>query len=258
MKAFDRLIRLMARLRSPGGCPWDREQTHESIRRYVIEEAFEVAEAIDSGDSDELRLELGDLLLQVVFHARMAEEAGDFDIAGVCDGIVAKMERRHPHVFGTTEVRDAGEVSRNWEEIKAAERGSRASVLDGVPRSLPALQRAERIGEKAAKAGFDWEEPAGVLEKIHEEATELAAARSAGPRDRISAEFGDILFALVSLARKLEIDPEAALAGTVRRFEARFRHAEAAAVEEGQPLRQRDPADLDRLWEAAKRATAEH
>lgn len=254
MEAFDRLVTLMARLRAPDGCPWDREQTHASIRRYVIEEAFEVAEAIDGGDSEELRLELGDLLLQVVFHARMAEETGNFDIQQVCEGIVEKMERRHPHVFGSTTVQDAAEVSLNWEQIKATERGTRASALDGVPRSLPALQRAERIGEKAAKTGFDWSEPAGVLEKIQEEASELVAARASEDRAGIAAEFGDLLFSLVNLARKLAIDPEEALAGTVRRFEARFRHAESTAKETGRSLQDHDPAELDELWAAAKRA----
>ncbi|MFP6663808.1 MAG: nucleoside triphosphate pyrophosphohydrolase [Deltaproteobacteria bacterium] len=254
MDAFERLVDLMQRLRAEDGCPWDREQTHASIRRYVIEEAYEVAEAIDQGDPDELRLELGDLLLQVVFHARMAEEAGEFDIAGVCEGIVAKMERRHPHVFGDTEVADAAEVSLNWEAIKARERGADASALDGVPKSMPALQRAERIGEKAAKSGFDWPNARAVLAKVAEESTELEEAIAAGDRLGRAAEFGDLLFSLVNLARQLEIDPEQALVGTVQRFEARFRHAEAAARGTGRALRSLSEKERDTLWEAAKKA----
>lgn len=254
MDAFERLVDLMERLRADDGCPWDRKQTHTSIRRYVIEEAYEVAEAIDGGDPDELRLELGDLLLQVVFHARIAEEANQFDIVEVCEGIVAKMERRHPHVFGDVEVADADEVSRNWEAIKARERGGESSALDGVPKSMPALQRAERIGEKAAKSGFDWPHARSVLAKVAEESAELEAAVAGGDRNERAAEFGDLLFSLVNLARHLDIDPEQSLAGTVQRFEARFRHAESAARGSGPGLRALSQEERDTLWEAAKKA----
>jgi len=255
MQAFDELVQLLATLRAPGGCPWDQEQTHESIRRYAIEEAFEVAEAIDSGDPDELRLELGDLLLQVVFHSQIATESGSFDIEGVCRGVIDKMERRHPHVFGDVEVTDAGEVSRNWEEIKAAERGTTASVLDGVPRALPALQRAERVSEKAAKGGYDWTEAADVLPKITEEAAELGEALGTGNQEARSAEFGDLLFSLVNFGRKLGIDPEEALARTVGRFEKRFRFAEARARDSGRKLGELSDRERDELWEKAKQAT---
>ena len=253
MQAFDELVGLLATLRAPGGCPWDREQTHESIRRYAIEEAFEVAEAIDSGDADDLRLELGDLLLQVVFHAQIASESGRFDMQGVCQGVIDKMTRRHPHVFGDVDAADAEAVARNWEEIKAAERGESASVLDGVPRALPALQRAERISEKASKGGYDWNAAADVVPKIAEEAAELAEAHDSRDARATAAEFGDLLFSLVNYGRKLGIDPEEALSGTVRRFEDRFRFAEARALESGQKLRDLSSEARDELWEEAKR-----
>jgi MazG family protein len=254
MQSFDELVRTMKRLRAPGGCPWDREQTHASIRKYVIEEAYEVAEAIDREDYEALRSELGDLLLQVVFHAEMAEESGRFDVADVCRAITAKLERRHPHVFGDVAVRDADEVSRNWEEIKARERGPGSSVLDGVPRALPALQRADRLGDKAAGAGFDWRRSQDVLEKIDEERGEVVAAMAGGDPDRLTDEIGDLLFATANLARKLGVDPEVALGRALDRFDRRFRHLEAEAREAGADLRQLDEAELERRWRVAKRA----
>jgi MazG family protein len=254
MQSFDELLETMKRLRAPGGCPWDREQTHASIRKYVIEEAYEVAEAIDRGDFDELRAELGDLLLQVVFHSEMAAEAGRFDVDAVCRGISAKLHRRHPHVFADTTVRDAEEVSRNWEQIKARERGPDASILDGVPRALPALQRAERLGEKAARTGFDWRRAEDVLAKIDEERLEVAAAVDGGDRGRIEEEIGDLLFATANLARKLDIEPERALGRALDRFETRFRHLEEEARREGTELARVDEAGLEARWQAAKRA----
>ena len=200
MESFDELIAIMSRLRGPGGCPWDREQTHRSIRKYVIEEAYEVAEAIDRDDPAELCAELGDLLLQVVFHSEMAREAGRFSVDDVCRGIVDKMRRRHPHVFGDVEVDGAAQVVRNWEEIKKRERGADASAIDGVPRALPALQRAERIGEKASRVGFDWPDVDGVLRKVDEERVELAEAMLSGDRARIADELGDLLLATANLA----------------------------------------------------------
>lgn len=255
MQAFDELVQLLATLRAPGGCPWDREQTHQTIRRYAIEEAFEVAEAIDSGNPEELRLELGDLLLQVVFHAQIGAENGSFDIEGICRGVIDKMERRHPHVFGDVEVADAEDVARNWEEIKAGERGESSSVLDGVPRALPALQRAERISEKAAKGGYDWDDAEAVLPKIAEEAAELSQAIATENPQETSAEFGDLLFSLVNYGRKLGVDPEEALARTVQRFEGRFRFAEASARDAGHKLRDLSADERERLWAAAKQAT---
>jgi MazG family protein len=254
MQSFDELVETMRRLRAPGGCPWDREQTHGSIRKYLIEEAYEVAEAIDRGDFDELRAELGDLLLQVVFHSEMAAEAGRFDVDAVCRGISAKLHRRHPHVFADTTVADADEVSRNWEQIKARERGPDASILDGVPRALPALQRGERLGEKAARTGFDWRRAEDVLAKIDEERREVADAVASGDRGRIEEEIGDLLFAVANLARKLDIEPEQALGRALDRFETRFRHLEAAARNEGADLTRLEETELEARWQAAKRA----
>jgi MazG family protein len=254
MESFEELVRTMKRLRAPGGCPWDREQTHASIRKYVIEEAYEVAEAIDRDDVDGLRAELGDLLLQVVFHSEMAAEAGRFDVADVCREITAKLERRHPHVFGAVTVRDADEVSRNWEEIKARERGPDASVLDGVPRALPALQRADRLGDKAAGVGFDWRRAEDVLDKIDEERAEVAAAIPGGDPRHLEEEIGDLLFATASLARKLGVDPEVALGRALDRFDGRFRHLESEARSAGEDLRVLGDAELERRWQRAKRA----
>lgn len=253
MESFDELIAIMARLRAPGGCPWDREQTHRSIRKYVIEEAYEVAEAIDSDDPSELCAELGDLLLQVVFHAEMAREAGRFSVDDVCRGISEKMRRRHPHVFGDVEVDGAAQVVRNWEEIKKRERGADASAIDGVPRALPALQRAERVGEKASRVGFDWPDVDGVLRKVDEERAELAEAMRSGERARIAAELGDLLLATANLARKLDLEPELALGAALDRFEARFRRVEAAVRNDGHDMHALSAEELDRRWERAKR-----
>jgi MazG family protein len=253
MESFDELLAIMARLRGPGGCPWDREQTHRSIRKYVIEEAYEVAEAIDHDQPAELCAELGDLLLQVVVHAEMAQEAGRFTIDDVCRGIVDKMRRRHPHVFGDVAVDGAADVVRNWEAIKQRERGADASVIDGVPRALPALQRAERIGEKAARVGFDWPDVAGVLRKVDEERAELAEAMQSGDRGRIADELGDLLLATANLARKLDLEPEQALGAAVDRFSDRFRQMESSARRDGEPLQELSADELDRRWERAKR-----
>ena len=254
MEELDRLAAIMARLRAPGGCPWDREQTHESIRRYVIEEAYEVAEAIDHGDPVELCNELGDLLLQVVFHARMAQEAGQFDLADVCRAISAKLERRHPHVFGDVTVTGVADVLSNWEAIKARERGPDSSTLDGVPRALPALQRAARIGDKAAAAGFDWRAPAAVLDKLDEERAEVAEALGTGSSARLEEEIGDLLFAAASFARLSSIDPENALRGAIDRFEERLREMESTVKREGRPLAGCSDTELEDRWQAAKRA----
>lgn len=257
-EAFEDLVRIMHRLRSPGGCPWDREQTHASIKPYTIEEAYEVAEAIDAGDDAELCGELGDLLLQIVFHAEMADERRVFAINDVIAAISEKMVRRHPHVFADVRVSGSDEVLRNWSRIKAAERrgGGDTSALAGVPRAMPALLRAQRLGEKAGHAGFDWSDPRGVLDKLREELGELEAAVAAGDRAAAAAELGDLLYAATSLARHLGVVAEDALNGAADRFTARFHHMEAALAAEQRELHGTHPDELETLWQAAKRALA--
>lgn len=230
--AFARLVEIMARLRAPGGCPWDREQTFASLRRYTLEEAYEVVQAIDDGDWDALPAELGDLLLQIVFLADIAAEDGRFNVADVATAITDKLVRRHPHVFGQVEVADAAEVLRNWEAIKHQERGG-GSVLDDVPRSLPALARAEKLGKRAAQIGFDWDSPAAVLGKVREELAELEAelADGAAAADRLEGELGDLLFAVVNLSRHLKLSAEVAGNRANAKFERRFRAVERAVAE---------------------------
>ncbi len=256
MDALRRLLAIMARLRDPAhGCPWDREQTFASIAPYTIEEAYEVADAIARGDLAGLRDELGDLLFQVVFHARMAEEGGHFGFDDVAAAIAGKMERRHPHVFGEARVATAQEQTLAWEAHKAAERrardpSGRPSHLDGVSLALPALVRALKLQKRAARVGFDWPDVDGVLAKLEEEATELRAARAAGePEDRVEAELGDLLFTCVNLARHLGLDPETALRHANGRFEARFRRLESLLG--GHP-EQASASQLDSAWEQAK------
>lgn len=229
--AFSRLVEIMARLRAPGGCPWDREQTFESLRRYTLEEAYEVVQAIDDRDWEALPDELGDLLLQIVFLSEIAAEEGRFGVADVAGAITEKLVRRHPHVFGQVEVADADEVLRNWEAIKHRERGG-GSVLDDVPRSLPALARAEKLGKRAAQIGFDWDSPAAVLAKVREELAELEAELAAeADQDRLEAELGDLLFAVVNLSRHLELSAELAGNRANAKFERRFRAVERAVAE---------------------------
>jgi tetrapyrrole methylase family protein/MazG family protein len=251
MQEFDRLVAIMARLRGPGGCPWDAQQTHQSLRQYMLEEVYEVLEAVDEGDLERLGGELGDLLLQIVFHAQIANDEGRFDIADVCRKISDKLEYRHPHVFADTQVRDADEVLVNWEQLKnrEAEHRQRQSALDGVPRGLPALQQALELQKKAAKVGFDWPEVTGPLEKVGEEAGELLAASEQAD---VEAEFGDLLFALVNCARFMQVDPEAALREANTRFSRRFRHVESAAEAGDKPLAAMTLAEMDVLWEQAK------
>ena len=248
---LDPLVEVMARLRAPDGCPWDREQTHETLRRYLLEEAYEAVEAIDDGDADHLCEELGDVLLQVVFHAQIAREAGRFDMRDVVAGITEKLIRRHPHVFGDASAETAEEVTRRWDAIKRAERGrtEAESLLSGVARSLPALSRACELQKRAAKVGFDWEDVAGPAEKVREE---LAEVLGASPQER-EDEVGDLLFAAVNLARKLGVDPEVALTRASAKFERRFRYVEERLAEKG--LRPTDVslAEMDALWEKGKR-----
>ena len=248
------LVEVMRTLLGPDGCPWDRAQTLESLRPYVVEEAHEVVEAIDEGRPEPLREELGDLLFQIVFQSELAAARGWFGLDDVIRGIAAKMERRHPWVFGEDEASDAGEVRHRWEAQKAKEKKARGA-LGGVPVALPALLRALRVGEKAAAHGYDWPDAEGVRAKVDEELRELDAALATGDDDAAAGELGDVLFALASLGRKRGLDPEAALRGTLDRFSARFRHAEKAAEARGEALRELTDEARDRLWEEAKAAT---
>ena len=253
--SFLRLVDLMARLRGPDGCPWDREQTPESLRPYVIEEAYEVLEAIERGDPDALRDELGDLLLQVVFQAELASEAGRFTIADVASAVIEKLVRRHPHVFGEVEVRDADEVMRNWRRIKAEEvhaRGGEHDPLASVPAALPALARAQHLGQKARELGLDWPDAVDVLAKLREEQAELEAAVAAGDRAAATHELGDVLLTLTSLARHLDVPAEMALRDAANRFVTRARRVEAAARARGAALTDLGPDERDRLWALAK------
>jgi tetrapyrrole methylase family protein / MazG family protein len=252
---FTELVEIMARLRGQNGCPWDRQQTHGSLKPYLVEEAYEVLEAIDEQDAAKLCEELGDLTLQVVFHAQLAEEAGAFAIADVLAAICEKLKRRHPHVFGDVVAETAQEVLFNWEQIKQTERRrlqGKASLLDGVPRELPALLRAHRLQEKASRVGFDWSEAREVLLKVEEEMAELRAAMDSQAPERVEAELGDLLFALVNLGRFLAVNPEEALRKTIARFIRRFQYIEEALARRGQTPDKVTLQEMDALWEQAK------
>ena len=258
---LERLLDIMARLRDPEtGCPWDVEQTFASIAPYTIEEAYEVADAIERADHHDLRDELGDLLFQVVFHARMAEEQRLFDFNEVAKSISDKMERRHPHVFGDAEIRDADAQTRNWEAIKQAEREARgtsdSSVLANVSTGLPPIKRAMKLQARAATVGFDWPEAVRVLEKFREEADELAEAIESGDQDHIEEEFGDLMLVMSNLARKLSIDPERAMRRGNAKFERRFRAMEALAARKGLSLEALDLDGQETLYQEVKRAQA--
>lgn len=257
------LIEIMAALRAPGsGCPWDLEQTFETIAPYTIEEAYEVADAVARNDLDELKDELGDLLLQVVFHARMAEEQSAFAFGDVVEAITAKLIRRHPHVFGGAGKLSAEQVAGLWHRIKASEKAAKApdaaggppGALAGVPAGLPALARALKLQTKAANVGFDWGAPAPILEKIREEADEISGAIEAGDRQQIEGEIGDLLFAVVNLARQLDVDPESALRTANVKFERRFGSIERALAARGKTPAESTLAEMDALWDEAKRA----
>jgi tetrapyrrole methylase family protein/MazG family protein len=250
-KKFERLIEIMARLRAPNGCPWDREQTPDSITPYLLEETYETIEAITSGDKAHVREELGDLLLQVVFQSQMANEAGDFDVGGVIDSISEKLIRRHPHVFGDTKVKGSKDVLTNWEHIKKSE--GKKSLLGGVPETLPALLKAYRLGEKASRVGFDWNNAEGVLEKIEEEARELHEAKKGGIKKDIEHEYGDLLLILANLGRFLKIDPETALRKATNRFIRRFQCMEETAAGRKLDLKKLDIEKLEELWQEAKK-----
>jgi tetrapyrrole methylase family protein/MazG family protein len=252
---LDPLIEVMAALRGAQGCPWDKEQTHRTLRRYLIEECYEVIEAIDENNMHKLVEELGDLLLQVVFHARLAEEIGSFDMNDVIAGVVAKMIRRHPHVFGDIKVKDSSEVLTNWAAIKKqekAENGQASEVLGGVPRELPALLRAYKIQGRASRVGFDWPSVEGAWEKVYEEAAELKAAAESGDHKAMEEELGDLLFAVVNVARFLDVEPELALAATTAKFERRFHYIESQTNAKGHCLEELSLEEMDMLWEQAK------
>jgi len=268
---ISRLLEIMAALRDPvSGCPWDIEQDFSTIAPYTVEEAYEVADAIARGDMDDLREELGDLLLQVVYHAQMAEEAGEFAFGDVVQAITEKMIRRHPHVFGDAEARSAGMAKGMWEKVKAEEKARKRQAraergrdpedhgkgfLDSVPVALPALTRALKLQEKAAQVGFDWAEAGPILDKIEEEIGELREAFAMGDAASVKDEFGDVLFALVNLGRHLKIDSEAALAGTNEKFRSRFHHVERALGAKGRSLDVATLDEMEALWQQAKKVS---
>ena len=251
---FAKLVEILERLRAPGGCPWDREQTFESLRPYILEETYEILESIDEKRYAQLREELGDALLHVVFLAQVARDSGLFNIIEVLNGINQKLVRRHPHVFGEIKVDSVQQVKSNWESIKLGE--SEKRVLSGVPKTLPSLLRAHRVQEKAAGVGFDWEKAEDVLAKVKEEIDELAAARSSGNAAKIQEEFGDLLFALVNLARFWDVTPEEALRQTVEKFIWRFSYIEDALKAQGKDIHKATLAEMDALWEKAKHLPA--
>ncbi len=251
---FARLVEIMATLRSPTGCPWDREQTPDTLKPYLIEETYEVLEALEAKDLQAFKEELGDLLLQIVFHSQLMTEAGVFTIDDVAQAIADKLVRRHPHVFGDVKVKDADEVVQNWAKIKAKEKAGKAdrSVLAGVPHGAPALIQAQRLGEKAARVGFDWTSATAVFEKVEEENRELAATLSTQDGEQQEHELGDLLFALTSLARHLHLDAETALRKASKRFGTRFRYIETRLAQNGEEIHDTSPARLEELWQDAK------
>jgi tetrapyrrole methylase family protein / MazG family protein len=265
---FEKLVAVQARLRAANGCPWDREQTHTTLRTYLLEEAYEVLEALESGDDHKFAEEMGDLLLQIVFHSQIAREEGRFAISDVIREIHDKMVRRHPHVFGATRAKDSAEVLRNWEQIKAEERAKGkksssnstqesarpASLLDGVSKGLPATLEGFQLTRKASRIGFDWENPAGVIEKLGEETVELRDALDSRHEKKLEEEMGDLLFAAVNLARFLKIDPEIALKKANAKFSRRFRAMEQLARAGGRELKDVTRAEMESLWDTAKRS----
>ena len=267
---FERLVAVQARLRAPKGCPWDREQTHQTLRTYLLEEAYEVLEALDTGNDAKFAEEMGDLLLQIVFHSQIASEEGRFTAADVIREIHDKMIRRHPHVFGETRAKDAKEVLRNWEQIKAEERraskGKSAggedereapSLLDGVSKALPATLEGFQLTRKASRMGFDWDKADGVIDKMREETAELEIALNDKDQQKIEEEMGDFLFAAVNLARFVHVDPEIALKKANAKFSRRFRAMEARARESGREFKDLPREEMEALWDATKEAEGE-
>ncbi len=250
LQAFDRLLTIMDELRAQ--CPWDKKQTMQTLRHLTIEETYELGDAILEDDMEEIKRELGDVLLHIVFYAKIGSETKDFDIADVCNDICEKLVHRHPHIYGDVEVNDEADVKRNWEDIKLQE--GKKSVLEGVPKGLPALVKANRIQDKVAGVGFDWEKPEQVWEKVQEELQEFQEEIETGNPDDREAEFGDVLFSLVNYARFLDISPENALERTNKKFIGRFQYLEQKAKELGQPLKDMTLAEMDVFWKEAKRS----
>jgi tetrapyrrole methylase family protein/MazG family protein len=248
-----KLVDIMAALRSEKGCPWDKEQTRGSLKPFLIEETYEVLEAIDEGDPDKIREELGDLLFQIIFHAQIGKERREFDINDVIQGISEKMLARHPHVFGEEQYDTSQGVLDRWEEHKKKEGKMRESILDGIPRELPSLLRAHRLQDRASRIGFDWNKVEDVLEKVEEEVEEFKNALREKDRKDIENELGDIFFALVNISRFIGIDPEDALRKTISKFIKRFRHIEITAAEDGKTLSNMTLEEMDELWESAKK-----
>lgn len=248
LEAIDRLLTIMDELREQ--CPWDKKQTMQSLRHLTIEETYELGDAILDNDLEEVKKELGDLLLHIVFYAKIGSETKDFDIADVAHGICDKLISRHPHIYGNVSVKDEEEVKRNWENLKLKE--GKKSVLQGVPNSLPALVKANRIQEKVAGVGFDWEKPEQVFEKLKEELAELQEEVAAEDHEKIENEFGDVLFSMVNYARFLGVNPENALERTNKKFIGRFQHLEASAKAQGKSLKEMTLAEMDVFWEEAK------
>lgn len=249
LQAFDRLLSIMDELREK--CPWDKKQTMESLRHLTIEETYELGDAILDNDLDEVKNELGDLLLHIVFYAKIGSETNHFDMADVCNDICEKLISRHPHIYGDVVVADEEDVKRNWENLKLKE--GKTSVLEGVPKSLPALVKANRIQDKVAGVGFDWEEPRQVFEKLQEELNELQHEVSENNREKIEAEFGDVLFSMINYARFLKVDPENALERTNKKFIKRFQYLESKAKELGKSLKEMTLTEMDVYWEEAKK-----
>jgi tetrapyrrole methylase family protein / MazG family protein len=249
--SIERLQKIVAKLRSPDGCPWDREQTHETLKPHLLEECYELIDAIDDRDDEALLEELGDLLLQVVLHAQMASEEDRFDFDQVADRIADKLVLRHPHVFGENKLSTSEAVLRQWDAIKLSEKQERKSVLDGVPRTLPALAKAQKVQAKAARVGFDWPEAQDVLAKIREEISEIETAKNS---DQLSEELGDLLFSIVNFARKRKLDAEGLLQEATEKFSRRFRAIETLSTEKGVELSTLSLSEMDRLWEEAKKA----
>jgi tetrapyrrole methylase family protein / MazG family protein len=247
-----RLREIVTRLRAPGGCPWDREQTHVSLRAALIEECYETIEAIEKADDANLREELGDLLLHVVMHAQMGEERDAFNFEDVVEAVCDKLIRRHPHVFGSAQATESAQVVRLWESIKRVEKGAKSSVMDGLPATFPALLLAHEVQKRAARVGFDWDDAFGALEKVEEEIEELREAISSEGRPTIEEELGDLLFSVVNLARKLGVDSEMTMAAATRKFLRRFRALEAQIAAEGRKLEQTSAQDMNALWERNK------
>lgn len=253
-RTLDDLVDIMAKLRGNPGCPWDKSQTHETLKPFLIEEAYEVIDAIDRNNKDDLVEELGDLLLQIVFHSRLAQERGDFDIGDVINGVCNKMVRRHPHIFGDITVDGTEEVLKNWEEIKREEKDMKteAQSMMNLPKTLPALMKAFKVQEKAARVGFDWDDVKGAFDKVYEELEELKEVYNTGNSDKIREEMGDLIFACVNVARFLEVEPELAVNDAVKKFIRRFDFVETEAAKSDKSLQEMNLQEMDALWEQSK------